>query len=94
MKIAVIGLGYVGLPRCVQFLKNGFTVYGFEADKSKIKKLNKKKTYLTNVESKEIKKYINKRFFVYETFEKIKEVDYILICLPTPLKKKIYQIFQ
>jgi UDP-N-acetyl-D-glucosamine dehydrogenase len=72
----------------LQFLKSGLEVYGFDTDFAKIEQLNKKKSYLTNVAKKDIKKYINKNFFVFNTFEKIKEVDYIIICLPTPLKKK------
>ena len=43
MKIGVIGLGYVGLPRCLQFLKKGFQVYGFDTDINKINFLKKKK---------------------------------------------------
>ncbi len=88
MKIAVIGLGYVGLPRSLQFLKEGLTVYGFDTDKSKIKSLKIGKSYLTNVKKNEIKKYINKKFFVSNSFENIQKVDAIIICLPTPLKNK------
>ena len=88
MKIGIIGLGYVGLPRCLQFLDRGLTVYGFDIDLKKIKKLKNKKSYLTNVHSNSIKKYINKNFFVYNTFEKVQNLDYIIICLPTPLKNK------
>jgi UDP-N-acetyl-D-glucosamine dehydrogenase len=88
MKIGVIGLGYVGLPRCLQFLKKGFTVYGFDTDLTKITQLKNKNSYLTNVDKKDIKKYINKKFFVFNTFEKIKYLDFIIICLPTPLKNK------
>lgn len=86
MKIGVIGLGYVGLPRCLQFLKKGFNVYGFDTDISKIKILKNGKSYLTNVNKNEIKNYINKKFFVYNSFENIEKLDFIVICLPTPLK--------
>ena len=80
MKIGVIGLGYVGLPRCLQFLKKGFDVYGFDTDISKIKILKNGKSYLTNVNKNEIKNYINKKLFVYNSFENIEKLDFIVIC--------------
>ena len=86
MKIGVIGLGYVGLPRCLQFLKKGFEVYGFDTDINKINILKNRKSYLTNVKSLDIKKHINKNFYVFNSFVKIAELDFIIICLPTPLK--------
>ena len=40
MKIGIFGLGYIGLPRCIQFLKKGNKVFGFDIDKNKVKKIN------------------------------------------------------
>ena len=84
--IGVIGLGYVGLPRCLQFLKSRFTVYGFEKDKQKVKYLKKNKSYLSNLSSSILKKY-SKKFHITDNFKLIKNVDVIIICLPTPIKK-------
>ena len=84
--IGVIGLGYVGLPRCIQFLKSNFKVYGFDNDKTKLLYLNKKKSYLSNLPSKILKKY-SKNFIATNNFKLINKVDIIIICLPTPIKK-------
>ena len=86
MKIGVIGLGYVGLPLVCNFLRCGKTVYGFDIDKAKIKNLRKKKLYIDL--DKRHKKIFNnsKNFYPFSSFNKISEVEYIVICLPTPLK--------
>jgi UDP-N-acetyl-D-glucosamine dehydrogenase len=84
--IGIIGLGYVGLPLCNIFLKNKFTVYGFDIDKKKINLLKKKKIYIPNIDSK-FKNFINKKFFVFNNFNAIKKVDVIIICVPTPVNK-------
>ena len=85
--VGVIGLGYVGLPRVLQFCDAKIKVIGFDVDKEKILKLKKYKSYLTNVSSKKIKKALNNNFFIpTDNFQYIKNVDVIIICLPTPLK--------
>ena len=60
--IGVIGLGYVGLPRCIQFLRSGFTVYGFEQDKQKVRDLKNNRSYLSNLPSTVLKNSIQKNF--------------------------------
>ncbi|MDC3162402.1 nucleotide sugar dehydrogenase [Candidatus Pelagibacter sp.] len=85
-KIGVIGLGYVGLPRCIQFLKSNFTVYGFDNDDYKLKSLKNKRSYLSNLPSTHIKKH-SKKFITTNDLSLIKDVDVIIICLPTPIKK-------
>jgi len=84
--IGIIGLGYVGLPLCNIFLKNKFTVYGFDIDKKKINLLKKKKIYIQNIENK-FKNFINKKFYVFNNFNAITKVDVIIICVPTPVTK-------
>lgn len=84
--IGVIGLGYVGLPRALQFCRRSFTVYGFDIDKNKIKELKKGKSYLSNISSKLISKYIkSKKFIPSPNFLNLEKVDAIILCLPTPL---------
>lgn len=86
-KIGIIGLGYVGLPLAINFGKvKNFKVYGFDIDKKKIRTLEIGKSYISHINSNDIKKFINKNK-VFSDFEKISEVDFILLCLPTPLKK-------
>jgi UDP-N-acetyl-D-glucosamine dehydrogenase len=84
-KIAIIGLGYVGLPLALQFSKKKFEVFGIDIDKNKIKLLEKEKSYIKHIDSKTISK--NKSIIFTTKFKTISKVDIILLCLPTPLSK-------
>ena len=83
--IAVIGLGYVGLPLSLLISKKD-RVIGIDIDKKKIKKLNLNKSYIERIENKKIKNFNKKNIFSTD-FSKIIESDFIIICVPTPLKK-------
>lgn len=83
--IGIFGLGYIGLPRCIQFSRKKFKVLGFDDDLSKIKKLNASKSYLTTVRNKDISQ-IKNYFTPTSNFSRVKELDVIILCLPTPLK--------
>ncbi len=83
--VGVIGLGYVGLPLSILFSKKKFKVIGFDTDKGKINKLNKRKSYIQRISIKDIDK-IYKKGFCTNDFSLIKDCDFILICVPTPLK--------
>ena len=85
-QIAIIGLGYVGLPLALQFSKNKFNVTGFDIDEIKINKLNKAKSYIKHISDKEIKNY-KKRIFFTSDFKNISFCDVIILCLPTPVTK-------
>jgi len=85
-KIAVIGLGYVGLPIFLNFLKKNFYVIGIDSDKKKIDLLNKGKSYIKHIKLKKILK-IKKNYHFSSKFSDVKNSDIIIICLPTPLKK-------
>ena len=56
-KIAIIGLGYVGLPLVLQFAKKKFDVIGFDIDKKKINDLKKKRSYIKHIPNTLIKKF-------------------------------------
>ena len=87
-KIAIIGLGYVGLPLALTFVKKGFRVYGLDVDEDRVMKLGKGTSYILDVPSSEIKDAIAKRkFAVTNDFTPIREVDAVIICVPTPLYK-------
>ena len=89
-KVGIIGLGYVGLPRALQFCKKGFTVRGIDSDQEKINQLKIGKSYLTNVNEREIKKFIKKKLFFPNTkLTDLSDVENIIICLPTPLTKNL-----
>ena len=55
LKIGIIGLGYVGLPRAIQFCSKNFKVFGFDTDQKKIDILRKGKSYIINVKDHLIK---------------------------------------
>ena len=90
LKIGIIGLGYVGLPRAMQFCAKKFTVYGFDTDSDKINTLRSGKSYIINVKNSIIKKSIkNKIFIPTSNFSLIGNLDVILICVPTPLDNRL-----
>ncbi len=86
--IGIFGLGYIGLPRAIQFLNAGYKVVGFDNDIKKVRKLNKGVSYLSNVSFKSIKKRFKKNFLCTNNYKEVNKVDIIIFCLPTPLTKK------
>ncbi|MFH0791071.1 MAG: nucleotide sugar dehydrogenase [Candidatus Omnitrophota bacterium] len=89
IRLAVVGLGYVGLPLAVEFAKKGFSVLGIELDKERINRLKNQESYITDVPTRELKQVIqNNAFRVEGHFQSLREIDVILICVPTPLKRK------
>ncbi len=86
-KIAIIGLGYVGLPLVLQFAKKKFDVIGFDIDKKKINDLKKKRSYIKHIPNTLIKKFSKKLFFT-DNFRFITKCNIIILCLPTPLTNK------
>ncbi len=88
MNIAIIGLGYVGLPLCLQFARSGVRVLGLDIDAKKVRALNAGRSYIQHIPAGEIKKFVRAgKFSASNEFAKIKNVEAILICVPTPLKK-------
>jgi UDP-N-acetyl-D-glucosamine dehydrogenase len=90
MTIAIIGLGYVGLPLCLQFARSGTRVLGLDIDAKKVRALNSGRSYIKHIPAAEIKKFVRSGTFLASAdFSQIarQKVDAILICVPTPLKK-------
>src|SRR5438034_11674523 len=88
MKIAVIGLGYVGLPLSLQFARSGTVVLGLDVDSSKVDAINAGRSYIKHVESSAIQALIAAEHFSASTdFTRIKETTAVIICVPTPLNK-------
>lgn len=86
--IGIIGLGYVGLPLALEFIESGFNVIGFDIDEKKIPILESGNTYIKHIPSERISKAVKtNRFKVTTDFTRLKEVDAIIICVPTPLNK-------
>jgi UDP-N-acetyl-D-glucosamine dehydrogenase len=87
-KIAVIGLGYVGLPLSLQFARSGVSVLGIDLDSKKVDSINKGKSYLKHFSSESIAEQVNEgRFEATTNSARISEVEAILICVPTPLNQ-------
>ena len=87
--IAVVGLGYVGLPLAVSFAKAGFCVYGLDKDHDRVTNVQNKKSYILDVPSSELAKVVNKgKLSASLDFENLEKADVIIICVPTPLKRK------
>lgn len=85
-KIGIIGLGYVGLPLALQYLSEDFQVYGFDTDYHKIESLKKGRSYIEHIVVDGVKSACEKGTFIPTIdFSYIKDVDAIIICLPTPL---------
>ncbi len=85
-KVGVIGLGYVGLPLIIEFVKAGFEVTGFDVDKSKVDSLKAGKSYIKHISEDSIKGILPK-FDPTTEFSKLADMDAIVICVPTPLNK-------
>jgi len=84
--VGIIGLGYVGLPLSILFVKNNFNIIGFDIDKKKIKKIKKDNSYIERISNKDVG-LINKNGKFYSNYSNINKCDVIIICVPTPLKK-------
>lgn len=84
--VGVVGLGYVGLPLAVEKAKAGFKTIGFDIQEEKVKKVNQGINYIGDVVSDELKELVSKKMLIATTdFSKIKNVDFVAICVPTPL---------
>ena len=86
--IGIVGLGYVGLPLAVESAKSGYRVIGFDVQREKVNMINKGINYIGDILDSELKELVKKEKLSATTdFEFIKEVDIVLICVPTPLDK-------
>lgn len=83
-----MGLGYVGLPLAVAFAKKGFEVTGFDVDKKRIESIQHGTSYILDVESRDVLElHGQKKLSAVVQFDLLKEMDVIIICVPTPLRK-------
>jgi UDP-N-acetyl-D-glucosamine dehydrogenase len=85
-KIGIIGQGYVGLPLALLFARKGFQVLGLDIDPEKIRKLNAGKSYIKHITSDSIGEQLKAgRFSAAADFERARDMDALIICVPTPL---------
>jgi len=87
-KVAVIGLGYVGLPLAVEFARAGFHTIGIDVSEHKVKSVNAGRSYISDVPGKILSQLVKKRkLHATDKFDILRECDAVLICVPTPLAK-------
>ncbi|WOO42913.1 nucleotide sugar dehydrogenase [Rubellicoccus peritrichatus] len=88
MKIAIIGLGYVGLPLGLRFTEAGVSVLGLDVDPVKVDSINNGYSYIRHIDSERIQNARESKALEASTdFARVAEVEAILICVPTPLDK-------
>jgi len=88
MHIAIVGLGYVGLPLSLQFARSGVTVLGLDIDSTKVEALNAGRSYIKHIESSAVAEQLKANRFAASTdFSRVRDVEAVVICVPTPLNK-------
>ncbi len=88
-RLAVIGLGYVGLPLAVELAQAGFEVHGIDIDAKRVAQLNAGRSYIQDVPTADVRTLVKqKRFFATTDFSILKKCDTVNICVPTPLSKQ------
>ena len=88
MKIAIVGLGYVGLPLSLQFARSCVDVLGIDVDVHKVNHLNSGRSYIKQIHDSAIADLVDAGKFSASTdFSRIKGVDAVIVCVPTPLTR-------
>ena len=86
--VAVVGLGYVGLPLACAFASKGYKVLGVDLSEKKVESLKKGESYIIDVKSETLKSLVDSGTFLPSTdFSTLEKADCISICVPTPLAK-------
>ncbi|HZU01035.1 MAG TPA: nucleotide sugar dehydrogenase [Ktedonobacteraceae bacterium] len=88
LRMAVIGLGYVGLPLATTFAEAGFHVIGIDIDQHKVDLANQGKSYIPDIASTVLQQLLNSGQLQFTTdYATLQNVDAVSICVPTPLRK-------
>lgn len=86
--VAIIGMGYVGLPLAVEFGRVGFKITGIDISKEKVKTVNAGKSDVDDVKDYEVKELVDlRRIRCTGDYSVLKNTDVVIICVPTPLNK-------
>ncbi len=87
-RVAVVGLGYVGLPLAVEFAEAGFRVIGMDVDAEKVQQINAGQSYIDDVPGGRVRSLIDsEKLSATACYDDLREADAISICVPTPLRK-------
>lgn len=88
-RVAVMGMGYVGLPLALSFAKKGYPVLGLDLNRERIERLRQSKSYITDISNNDIRSVVdNGRFEVSIDMSLLGTADVIIICVPTPIKRR------
>lgn len=87
--VAIIGMGYVGLPLAVAFAHVGCSVLGFDTDNKKVDAINAGRQYIKHISSKSIRSITDHGGKATSSSEELSQAGAILICVPTPLNKHL-----
>lgn len=86
--IAVVGLGYVGLPLAITFANAGFNVTGIDPNEEKVEMINRSESYVSDVTNAQVRKHIDSgRLRAVSDYSVLADIDAVSICVPTPLRK-------
>lgn len=86
--IGVVGMGYVGLPLALRYAEVGYPVLGFDIDAAKVQALNAGRSYIGHIQSARLEAArARQRFSATQDFERAKQCDALIICVPTPLNQ-------
>ncbi|MBK5002888.1 nucleotide sugar dehydrogenase [Pseudomonas sp. S31] len=85
--VGIVGLGYVGLPLMIRYSSIGYKVVGLDIDSAKVAKLNSGQSYIEHIPAAAIEQAITSGFEATVDFERAKECDALILCVPTPLNK-------
>ncbi len=87
-QIAIIGIGYVGLPLAVEFAKEGYRVFGVDVSADKVERINQGVSYIPDITTEDVAVLVKQGTLSATTdFSILSQVDAISICVPTPLRK-------
>jgi UDP-N-acetyl-D-glucosamine dehydrogenase len=87
-EVAIIGLGYVGLPLSLQFARSGTAILGLDIDPDKVDALNQGSSYIRHVPAETVAEQVTAgRLIATTDFARVSEVEAVIICVPTPLNK-------
>ena len=86
--VGIIGMGYVGIPLGLEFARNGFAVTGFDKDSTRVEDINAGKQVMKHMPASAMKEFVKKNGgSSTDEFSKIRDMDCVIICVPTPLGK-------
>src|SRR6266496_3047458 len=86
-RVAVIGLGYVGLPLALLYSEQGFPITGFDIDERKVSTLNAGGSYIFRITAPEIQRARHQGLTATSDYEQLEKMDAVIICVPTPLNE-------